>query len=92
MAIHWSVLHYFELIKSTCSAGKEDVVSDLALPELVARSSFASEDDFIEACYAFFKTDFLDTRPVFRNTRMGLSTLPTVERTAETIGRNSLWW
>lgn len=51
-------------------------MSDLVFPELVARSSFASEDDFIEACYAFFKADFLDARPVFRNTRMGLKSLP----------------
>ena len=51
-------------------------MSSLDLPAKVLRSDHTSDGQFIETCYIHFKSDFVDSAPQFRNTRMGLKRLP----------------
>lgn len=48
----------------------------LALPSKVLKSSFSDDQQFVEACYSYFKEDFVNSHPTFRATPMGLKRLP----------------
>lgn len=57
------------------------------LPELVCLSDYTgSWDDYLEAIYAFFKQDFVDSRPVFRDKRLGLKKHPLSQ------GKEATFW
>ena len=47
------------------------------LPELIELTQFGGDfDRYLEAVYEFFKRDFIDRKPVFRGTRLGLKKYP----------------
>ena len=47
------------------------------LPELVLLENFGGDfNKFLNAVYGFFKKDFIKTKPVFRETRLGLKKYP----------------
>lgn len=64
-------------------------MSDLVftLPELVSLSSFKGVfNDYLEAVYCIFRKDFIESRPIFRGTRLGLKKLPLSE------GKEATFW
>jgi hypothetical protein len=48
----------------------------MILPDKILRSGHPNDVAFVEACYAFFRTDFVEDSPQFRTARMGLKRLP----------------
>jgi hypothetical protein len=46
------------------------------LPDKVLRFGYPDDVSFIAVCYAYFRADFVDGAPQFRNVRMGLKRLP----------------
>lgn len=47
------------------------------LPDLVLLNSYENNwDKYLEALYAFYKTDFLDSKPKYRNMHVGVKRLP----------------
>ncbi|MFZ1730819.1 MAG: hypothetical protein WBQ23_04475 [Bacteroidota bacterium] len=40
-------------------------MAEIDLPDLVLRSSYSSEHEFLSACYAYFVADFLTEKPTF---------------------------
>jgi len=51
-------------------------MAELFLPNKVVRSDFNNNSEFVEACYLFFWSDFVNESPLFRASRMGLKRLP----------------
>lgn len=57
------------------------------LPPLVLINDFGGNwNAYLEAIYAFFKQDFIDTKPVFRGRRLGLKRYPL------TNGKEATFW
>lgn len=47
------------------------------LPELVLFENYGGDwDRYLDALYAFFKTDFIDSQPIFQGLRLGLKRHP----------------
>ena len=51
-------------------------MSDFVFPKKLLRKGYPSDEVHTDAAYDVFKADFLDSRPIFRNTEMGLKKLP----------------
>ena len=57
------------------------------LPPLVLFEDFKGDwDAYLEAIYALFKLDFIDTKPVFQGRRLGLKRYPL------TLGKEATFW
>lgn len=55
-------------------------VADLVLPDIIPYSDYGGDfSQFDKAVYERFQIDFVDTRPYFRGTRLGLKVLPKVD-------------
>lgn len=64
-------------IQATGGAGIMEVFE---LPELIELNAFGgSFEKYIEAVYQIFKNDFIDTKPTFQGTRLGLKKYPLVD-------------
>lgn len=46
------------------------------LPPLILRADFSSDQEYIDALYSVFKSDFLDTAQQFNHLRIGVKRLP----------------
>ena len=51
-------------------------MSDSIFPKKLLRKKYESDEVHTDAAYEVFKADFLATRPIFRQTTMGLKRLP----------------
>lgn len=57
------------------------------LPSLIRLSDFRDNwDEYVDAVYAAFKSDFVDVPPVFEGKRLGLKRHPTIH------GREATFW
>jgi hypothetical protein len=57
------------------------------LPPLVLLEDFGGDwDSYLEAIYTYFKRDFIDSRPVFRGTRLALKRHPVSQ------GKEATFW
>lgn len=57
------------------------------LPELVLFESYGNDwDKYLDALYAFYKADFLDSKPKYKNTYVGVKRLPKYD------GKESNFW
>ena len=51
-----------------------------SLPDIIELTEFGGNfSDYLEAVYQIFKTDFVDSKPTFKGTRLGLKRYPLVE-------------
>jgi len=46
------------------------------LPELVLFESYNNWDEYLEVLYNFYKADFIDTKPKYKNKEVGVKRLP----------------
>lgn len=57
------------------------------LPELVCLKDYnGSWEDYLEAIYNYFKQDFIETKPIFREKRLGLKRYPLSQ------GKEATFW
>ncbi|HLE63375.1 MAG TPA: hypothetical protein VI750_09555, partial [Pyrinomonadaceae bacterium] len=57
------------------------------LPALVLLQDYGGDwDRYLEAIYAYFKRDFVDSRPAFRGTRLALKRHPVSQ------GKEATFW
>ena len=57
-----------------------------ALPHLVLLNDYGGDwDRFLKAVYAYFKQDFIDSRPVFNGRRLGLKRHPVIHNKEATF-------
>lgn len=58
-----------------------------SLPDLVLLDSYNGVfENYLEAVYTYFRTDFVESKPVFRGIRLGLKKIPMSE------GKEATFW